>query len=79
MTTAAAQVQCPGAVTGPGPVGPRVAVLLPAYNEALAIGAVIEAFRASLPEATIYVYDNNSRDATAEIARAAGAVVRSER
>ncbi|WP_225205883.1 glycosyltransferase family 2 protein [Novosphingobium huizhouense] len=79
MTTAAAQVQCPGAVTGPGPAGPRVAVLLPAYNEALAIGAVIEAFRAALPEATIYVYDNNSRDATAEIARAAGAVVRSER
>lgn len=58
---------------------PRVAVLLPAYNEALAIGPVIDAFRAALPAATIYVYDNNSRDGTADIARAHGAVVRTER
>ncbi|BEU99773.1 glycosyltransferase family 2 protein [Novosphingobium olei] len=58
---------------------PRIAVLLPAYNEALAIGPVIDAFRAALPGATIYVYDNNSKDGTGDIARAHGAVVRIER
>lgn len=58
---------------------PRVAVLLPCYNEAAAIGQTIADFRAALPDATIYVYDNNSADGTAEIARAAGAVVRTER
>lgn len=58
---------------------PRIAVLLPCYNEAAAIGQTISDFRAALPEATIYVYDNNSQDATADIARAAGAVVRTER
>nr|WP_156428135.1 glycosyltransferase [Novosphingobium sp. FSW06-99] len=57
----------------------RIAVLLPAYNEAVAIEAVIAAFRAALPDARIYVYDNNSRDATARVAREAGAVVRTER
>ena len=56
----------------------RVAVLIPCYNEAVAIGGVVAAFRAALPEATIYVYDNNSRDGTVEVARAAGAVVRRE-
>ena len=55
-----------------------VAVLLPCYNEALVIGTVIERFRAALPYAQIYVYDNNSRDNSAEVARAAGAIVRSE-
>ncbi len=58
---------------------PRVAVLLPCYNEEAAIAQTVAGFRAALPSATIYVYDNNSRDRTAEIARAAGALVRSER
>jgi len=55
-----------------------VAVLLPCYNEAATIAATVAAFRAALPEATVYVYDNNSTDGTAEVARAAGAVVRHE-
>ena len=58
---------------------PRVAVLLPCYNEEAAIAATIAGFRAALPAATIYVYDNNSRDRTVELARTAGAVVRTER
>jgi glycosyltransferase involved in cell wall biosynthesis len=58
---------------------PRVAVLLPCYNEEAAIAATIAGFRAALPDAVIYVYDNNSRDRTRDIAAAAGAVVRSER
>jgi len=58
---------------------PSLAVILPCYNEAASIAGVIEAFRAALPGATIYVYDNNSSDGTAEIARQAGAVVRTER
>ncbi|MEP9357411.1 glycosyltransferase family 2 protein [Sphingomonas sp. KR3-1] len=58
---------------------PSVAVILPCYNEEAAIAQTIEAFRTALPGATIYVYDNNSRDRTIEVARAAGAVVRSER
>jgi glycosyltransferase involved in cell wall biosynthesis len=58
---------------------PRVAVLLPCYNEEAAIAQVISGFRAALPDAAIYVYDNNSRDRTVEIARSAGAVVRTER
>ena len=56
----------------------RIAVLLPCYNEEAAIGATVAGFRRALPEATIYVYDNNSRDRTREVAAAAGAVVRSE-
>lgn len=58
---------------------PRIAVLLPCYNEEAAIGATIAGFRAALPGATVYVYDNNSRDRTRELAAAAGAVVRVER
>src|SRR6478736_3262401 len=58
---------------------PSIAVLLPCYNEEAAIGATIAGFRAALPAATIYVYDNNSRDRTRELAAEAGAVVRSER
>ena len=58
--------------------GHRVAVLVPCFNEALAIPKVVADFRAALPEATVYVYDNNSTDHTAEVARAAGAVVRQE-
>ncbi|GAA4008886.1 glycosyltransferase family 2 protein [Sphingomonas humi] len=59
--------------------GVRVAVLLPCYNEEAAIAPTIAGFRAALPNATIYVYDNNSKDRTVEIARATGAVVRTER
>lgn len=55
-----------------------VAVLIPCYNEEKAIAKVVADFRAALPQAIIYVYDNNSKDRTAEVARAAGAVVRSE-
>jgi glycosyltransferase involved in cell wall biosynthesis len=57
---------------------PRIAVLLPCYNEQAAIVRTIEGFRSALPGATIYVYDNNSRDRTVELARTAGAEVRSE-
>ncbi len=59
--------------------GPRIAVLLPCYNEEAAIGATVAGFRAALPGATIYVYDNNSRDRTVAVASEAGAVVRQER
>ena len=58
---------------------PRIAVLLPCYNEEAAIGATVAGFREALPGAVIYVYDNNSRDRTREVAAAAGAVVRTER
>ncbi|HSS12854.1 MAG TPA: glycosyltransferase, partial [Rhizomicrobium sp.] len=57
----------------------RVAVLVPCYNEEAAIAKVVADFHAALPEAMIYVYDNNSRDHTVERAVAAGAVVRTER
>jgi glycosyltransferase involved in cell wall biosynthesis len=53
-------------------------VLIPCYNEEVAIGRVVAGFRAALPQARIYVYDNNSRDRTREVAAAAGAVVREE-
>jgi glycosyltransferase involved in cell wall biosynthesis len=58
---------------------PRIAVLLPCYNEEAAIGATIAGFRAALPTAIVYVYDNNSSDRTREIATEAGAIVRTER
>jgi len=58
--------------------GHRVAILVPCFNEALSISTVVTDFRATLPEATVYVYDNNSTDRTGEVARAAGAVVRRE-
>ena len=58
---------------------PRIAVLLPCFNEEAAIAATVAGFREALPSAGIYVYDNNSRDRTREIASDAGAVVRSER
>ena len=57
----------------------RIAVLLPCYNEEAAIAQTVAGFRASLPDARIFVYDNNSSDRTREIAAAAGAIVRSER
>ena len=56
----------------------KIAVLVPCYNEEAAIGQVVAGFRAALPDAGIYVYDNNSTDRTVEVARAAGAVVRRE-
>jgi glycosyltransferase involved in cell wall biosynthesis len=56
----------------------RVAVILPCYNEAAAIGDVVRDFRTALPQAVVYVYDNNSRDDTARCAREAGALVRRE-
>jgi glycosyltransferase involved in cell wall biosynthesis len=58
---------------------PDIAVLIPCYNEEAAIGRVVRDFRAALPAARIYVYDNNSKDRTVEVAREAGAIVRSER
>jgi glycosyltransferase involved in cell wall biosynthesis len=58
---------------------PSVAVLIPCFNEEAAIATVVRAFRAALPDAAIYVYDNNSCDRTVEIAGVAGAVVRRER
>jgi glycosyltransferase involved in cell wall biosynthesis len=58
---------------------PRIAVLLPCFNEEAAIGATVRGFREALPSATVYVYDNNSRDRTREVAAEAGAIVRSER
>src|SRR6478752_5474630 len=58
---------------------PRVAVLIPCFNEAIAIGRTVGDFRAALPDADVYVYDNNSTDGTVAVARAAGAIVRCER
>ena len=58
---------------------PRIAVLLPCYNEEAAIGQTIAGFKKALPGASIYVYDNNSRDKTVEKAKKAGAIVRTER
>lgn len=57
----------------------KIAVLIPCYNESATIEKVVKDFKREIPEAVIYVYDNNSSDGTDEIARAAGAVVRYER
>src|ERR1700733_4210105 len=57
---------------------PSIAVLIPCYNEEAAISKVIGDFRRVLPRAAIYVYDNNSRDRTVEVAKASGAIVRTE-
>jgi glycosyltransferase involved in cell wall biosynthesis len=78
MTTASHQQQF-ATGTSAESAGPRVAVLLPCYNEEAAIAQTVIRFKAALPEADIYVYDNNSTDRTREIAAAAGAIVRSER
>ena len=56
----------------------KIAVLIPCYNESQTIEKVVKDFKTVLPEAVIYVYDNNSNDNTAEIAANAGAVVRHE-
>ena len=57
---------------------PKIAVILPCYNEGAAIARTVATFQATLPGADIYVYDNNSRDDTATVAAAAGAIVRRE-
>lgn len=57
----------------------KIAVLIPCYNESKTVKKVVEDFRRELPEAVIYVYDNNSTDGTGDLAREAGAVVRKER
>ncbi len=56
----------------------RIAILIPCYNEDAAIGTVVRDFRAALPDAVIYVYDNNSKDRTPAVACEAGAIVRRE-
>jgi glycosyltransferase involved in cell wall biosynthesis len=58
--------------------GQRIAVLVPCYNEGIAVAKVVRDFRAALPEAVVYVYDNNSDDDTSAVAASAGAVVRKE-
>jgi glycosyltransferase involved in cell wall biosynthesis len=62
----------------PRATAPKIAVLIPCFNEAVAIGKVIADFKSVLPEASIYVYDNNSTDETKGVARSAGAIVRKE-
>lgn len=59
----------------PLPQGLKIAVIVPCYNEEAAIGTVVEQFRAALPGADIFVYDNNSKDGTIAAAKAAGAIV----
>ena len=56
----------------------KTAVLIPCYNEAVTIAKVVRDFKRELPEADIYVYDNNSTDGSADLAREAGAIVRHE-
>src|SRR5690606_8544432 len=56
----------------------EIAAIVPCYNEEVAIGQVVADLRAAVPGMTIYVYDNNSTDRTAEVAAAAGAIVRRE-
>jgi len=63
----------------PGRAGFRIAVLVPCYNEEAAVAQVVRDFAAALPDAIVYVFDNNSSDNTIAVARAAGAVVREER
>jgi glycosyltransferase involved in cell wall biosynthesis len=67
--------EMPPAAAGLDLAGQRIAVLVPCFNEEVAIAKVVADFRAALPEAMIYVYDNNSTDRTVEVARGAGAVV----
>jgi glycosyltransferase involved in cell wall biosynthesis len=57
---------------------PRIAVLLPCFNEEMSVGATVAGFRKALPGARVYVYDNNSSDRTREIAASEGAIVRTE-
>ncbi len=82
MQPATAFAPPPDSAPDPAPqtrfAGLNIAVLLPCYNEAATIAAVVADFAAHLPEATIYVYDNNSSDASVTLARQAGATVRRE-
>lgn len=71
------QTQNPTAIEAQGE--PSIAVLIPCYNEAVTIGKVVDDFHIALPQASIYVYDNNSSDETGRIARDHGAIVRTER
>lgn len=69
------------ATLGAGPdarAATRIAVLIPCFNEERTIGRVVNDFRAALPDADIYVYDNNSTDSSSDAARAAGAIIRRE-
>jgi glycosyltransferase involved in cell wall biosynthesis len=66
----------PAGKTVPQPFDPRIAVIVPCYNEALTIAGLVRDFRSRLPHAQVYVFDNNSTDDTARIARDAGAIVR---
>jgi glycosyltransferase involved in cell wall biosynthesis len=61
------------------PKQPRIAVLIPCFNEAASIASVVQGFRSVLPQAEIFVFDNNSTDSTSSVADAAGASVRAER
>src|SRR6266576_5517564 len=61
------------------PPNPKIVVIIPCYQEEKTIGKVVADFRRVLPQAEIYVYDNNCTDATARIAREAGAIVRREK
>lgn len=79
MTSSAAATSRAQIAPAAGPRALRIAVILPCYNEEVAIARTVAGFRAALPDADIYVYDNNSRDRTREVAAAAGAIVRSER
>ena len=63
----------------PASASPEIAVLIPCFNEGVSIGTVVREFRDALPDAAIYVYDNNSSDDTVAQARKAGAIVRRER
>jgi glycosyltransferase involved in cell wall biosynthesis len=60
------------------PESPRIAVIIPCFNEEAAVAGVVRGFRLALPQADVYVFDNNSTDATAAVATAAGAIVRRE-
>ena len=66
----------PALASGQGTAGPRIAVILPCYNEAGAIVQTVQDFRRALPAADIYVFDNNSTDGSYELADSAGAIVR---
>jgi glycosyltransferase involved in cell wall biosynthesis len=75
----ATSISAPATATAAPAGGYRVAVLVPCFNEEAAVGRVVRDFRAALPEAAVFVCDNNSTDRTAEIARAAGAEVLQEK
>ena len=78
MTIAAYSDESVEAAPTPVPHGHKVAVLVPCYNEESSIADVVKAFETVLPEAVVYVYDNNCTDRTAAVATEAGAVVRRE-